>query len=184
MVPRSSSLRVDVLGACPWYVAAATPASRSFVLASLRALHLDPSHAGGGFRPEEEEPADVNLPPRSGCARVCCHDPRSRRGRPLDCVHLIGCRTTPCPTRRGAEMTDTPGTPGEVVVLDTTGDGTTRQATQPRSTPIERHTDPARPNARTRLQRDPLDKSCSFRDDTRGRPVANGVSGGRDDAGL
>jgi hypothetical protein len=31
-------------------------ASRSFVLASLRALHLDPSHAGGQPRHHEDEP--------------------------------------------------------------------------------------------------------------------------------
>ena len=33
--------------------------------------------------------------------------PHLWRGRPLDCVHLTGCQTTPCPPRRGEEMTVT-----------------------------------------------------------------------------
>ena len=46
---------------------------------------------------------------RPGCARVCCLTP-SRRGRPLDCVHLIAAE--PHHARPpGEEMTDTPGTP-------------------------------------------------------------------------
>ena len=34
-------------------------------------------------------------------------------GRPLDCVHLTGCRTTPCPTTPGRRDDRHPGTPGE-----------------------------------------------------------------------
>jgi hypothetical protein len=37
-------------------------ASRSFVLAALWALHLDPSHAGGEIRSQEAEPADRDVP--------------------------------------------------------------------------------------------------------------------------
>ena len=107
------------------------------------------------------EPHDPRSESRSGCARVVCHDPRSRRGRPLDCVHLIAAEEHHAP-QRGAEMTDTPGTPGE----------------NPCRTHLARHHNPrqpdpstirsmtrARPSQGLAYGETPLDKPRSFRDD-------------------
>ena len=46
-------------------------ASRSFVLAALRALHLDPSHAGGEVRDREENPSRI-------ISTVCPISPRGQ----------------------------------------------------------------------------------------------------------
>lgn len=133
----------------------------------------------------------ITHPPssRSGCERVVCHDPRTRRGRPLDCVHLIAAEEHHVSYPRGAEMTDTPGHPGEVPVQRTLGDGTQpdNHSSIPERDPLEMAQ--PRPSQGLAYGETPLDKPRSFRDDRRTNPscvrcLRRGVPRGRSQRSL